>query len=46
MIGLPKVKRDKFSVFNFLTVTESRETTGRFIHLQGSGDRERSDLLN
>uniref|UniRef100_A0A4W6CV55 G patch domain containing 1 n=1 Tax=Lates calcarifer TaxID=8187 RepID=A0A4W6CV55_LATCA len=27
MIGLPKVKRDKFSVFNFLTVTESRETT-------------------
>ncbi|XP_019946507.2 G patch domain-containing protein 1 isoform X1 [Paralichthys olivaceus] len=27
MSGLPKVKRDKFSVFNFLTVTESRETT-------------------
>ncbi|XP_070759386.1 G patch domain-containing protein 1 [Enoplosus armatus] len=26
MVGLPKVKRDKFSVFNFLTVTESRET--------------------
>ncbi|CAB1448799.1 unnamed protein product [Pleuronectes platessa] len=26
MLGLPKVKRDKFSVFNFLTVTESRET--------------------
>ncbi|XP_026233418.1 G patch domain-containing protein 1 isoform X2 [Anabas testudineus] len=27
LVGLPKVKRDKFSVFNFLTVTESRETT-------------------
>ncbi|XP_071346026.1 G patch domain-containing protein 1 isoform X2 [Trachinotus anak] len=27
MVGLPKVKRDKFSVFNFLTVTESREIT-------------------
>ncbi|XP_029001004.1 G patch domain-containing protein 1 [Betta splendens] len=26
-VGLPKVKRDKFSVFNFLTVTESREMT-------------------
>ncbi|XP_040893988.1 G patch domain-containing protein 1 isoform X2 [Toxotes jaculatrix] len=26
VVGLPKVKRDKFSVFNFLTVTESRET--------------------
>ncbi|XP_030578448.1 G patch domain-containing protein 1 isoform X2 [Archocentrus centrarchus] len=25
LLGLPKVKRDKFSVFNFLTVTESRE---------------------
>ncbi|XP_028258548.1 G patch domain-containing protein 1 isoform X2 [Parambassis ranga] len=25
LVGLPKVKRDKFSVFNFLTVTESRE---------------------
>ncbi|KAM7015926.1 G patch domain-containing protein 1 isoform 1-T1 [Tautogolabrus adspersus] len=25
IVGLPKVKRDKFSVFNFLTVTESRE---------------------
>uniref|UniRef100_A0A3Q1IT03 G-patch domain-containing protein n=1 Tax=Anabas testudineus TaxID=64144 RepID=A0A3Q1IT03_ANATE len=34
LVGLPKVKRDKFSVFNFLTVTESRETTGNFIHLQ------------
>lgn len=28
VLGLPKVKRDKFSVFNFLTV-EKRETTGR-----------------
>ncbi|XP_039986617.1 G patch domain-containing protein 1 isoform X2 [Xiphias gladius] len=27
LVGLPKVKRDKFSVFNFLTVTESREMT-------------------
>uniref|UniRef100_A0A8C9ZKZ0 G patch domain containing 1 n=1 Tax=Sander lucioperca TaxID=283035 RepID=A0A8C9ZKZ0_SANLU len=27
LVGLPKVKRDKFSVFNFLTVPESRETT-------------------
>ncbi|AWP01022.1 putative G patch domain-containing protein 1-like isoform 2 [Scophthalmus maximus] len=27
LVGMPKVKRDKFSVFNFLTVTESRETT-------------------
>ncbi|XP_074484734.1 G patch domain-containing protein 1, partial [Sebastes fasciatus] len=27
LVGLPKVKRDKFSVFNFLSVTESRETT-------------------
>ncbi|XP_069031164.1 G patch domain-containing protein 1 isoform X2 [Embiotoca jacksoni] len=26
VLGLPKVKRDKFSVFNFLTVTDSRET--------------------
>ncbi|XP_044062771.1 G patch domain-containing protein 1 [Siniperca chuatsi] len=26
MVGLPKVKRDRFSVFNFLTVTESTET--------------------
>ncbi|XP_035991654.1 G patch domain-containing protein 1 isoform X2 [Fundulus heteroclitus] len=26
VVGLPKVKRDKFSVFNFLTVPESRET--------------------
>ncbi|XP_073321200.1 G patch domain-containing protein 1 isoform X2 [Pagrus major] len=26
LVGLPKVKRDKFSVFNFLTVTESRDT--------------------
>uniref|UniRef100_H2MWV6 G patch domain containing 1 n=1 Tax=Oryzias latipes TaxID=8090 RepID=H2MWV6_ORYLA len=25
LVGLPKVKRDKFSVFNFLAVTESRE---------------------
>ncbi|XP_047219311.1 G patch domain-containing protein 1 [Girardinichthys multiradiatus] len=25
LVGLPKVKRDKFSVFNFLTVPESRE---------------------
>ncbi|KAM6942759.1 G patch domain-containing protein 1 [Xenentodon cancila] len=25
LVGLPKVKRDKFSVFNFLTVTENRE---------------------
>ncbi|XP_017295369.1 G patch domain-containing protein 1 isoform X2 [Kryptolebias marmoratus] len=25
VVGVPKVKRDKFSVFNFLTVTESRE---------------------
>uniref|UniRef100_H3CA33 G patch domain containing 1 n=1 Tax=Tetraodon nigroviridis TaxID=99883 RepID=H3CA33_TETNG len=24
-VGLPKVKRDKFSVFNFLTVTESKD---------------------
>ncbi|XP_027137021.1 G patch domain-containing protein 1 isoform X2 [Larimichthys crocea] len=27
IVGLPKVKRDKFSVFNFLTATESRETS-------------------
>ncbi|RVE74927.1 hypothetical protein OJAV_G00027120 [Oryzias javanicus] len=27
LVGLPKVKRDKFSVFNFLTVTESRQPT-------------------
>ncbi|XP_058485374.1 G patch domain-containing protein 1 isoform X1 [Solea solea] len=27
VVGLPKVKRDKFSVFNFLNVTESREMT-------------------
>ncbi|XP_076592200.1 G patch domain-containing protein 1 isoform X2 [Chaetodon auriga] len=27
VVGQPKVKRDKFSVFNFLTVTESRETS-------------------
>lgn len=33
-MGLPKVKRDKFSVFNFLTVTESREAAGNFIHTQ------------
>ncbi|XP_034535760.1 G patch domain-containing protein 1 isoform X2 [Notolabrus celidotus] len=26
MIGMPKVKRDKFSVFNFLTVTETKDT--------------------
>ncbi|XP_015248319.1 PREDICTED: G patch domain-containing protein 1 [Cyprinodon variegatus] len=25
LVGLPKVKRDKFSVFNFLTVPESRQ---------------------
>uniref|UniRef100_A0A3B4WM79 G patch domain containing 1 n=1 Tax=Seriola lalandi dorsalis TaxID=1841481 RepID=A0A3B4WM79_SERLL len=36
LVGLPKVKRDKFSVFNFLTVTESREATGRFTHLHVS----------
>lgn len=29
-MGLPKVKRDKFSVFNFLTVTESRDPPGEF----------------
>lgn len=34
IVGLPKVKRDKFSVFNFLTVTESREAAGNFIHTQ------------
>uniref|UniRef100_A0A8P4K4U2 G-patch domain-containing protein n=1 Tax=Dicentrarchus labrax TaxID=13489 RepID=A0A8P4K4U2_DICLA len=27
VVGLPKVKRDKFSVFNFLTVTESRDSS-------------------
>nr|XP_020458272.1 G patch domain-containing protein 1 isoform X2 [Monopterus albus] len=27
VVGLPKVKRDKFSVFNFLTVAESRDPT-------------------
>ncbi|XP_070825674.1 G patch domain-containing protein 1 isoform X2 [Chaetodon trifascialis] len=27
VVGQPKVKRDKFSVFNFLTVSESRETS-------------------
>uniref|UniRef100_A0A672ZEE3 G patch domain containing 1 n=1 Tax=Sphaeramia orbicularis TaxID=375764 RepID=A0A672ZEE3_9TELE len=26
VVGLPKVKRDKFSVFNFLTMTENRAT--------------------
>ncbi|CAJ1049910.1 G patch domain-containing protein 1 isoform X1 [Xyrichtys novacula] len=26
-VGMPKVKRDKFSVFNFLTVTETRDTS-------------------
>ncbi|XP_074523404.1 G patch domain-containing protein 1 [Halichoeres trimaculatus] len=26
MVGMPKVKRDKFSVFNFLTVTETKDT--------------------
>nr|XP_046254210.1 G patch domain-containing protein 1 isoform X2 [Scatophagus argus] len=26
LVGLPKVKRDRFSVFNFLTVAESRDT--------------------
>lgn len=29
-VGLPKVKRDKYSVFNFLTVTESRDPPGEF----------------
>lgn len=29
-VGLPKVKRDKFSVFNFLTVTESKDPPGEF----------------
>ncbi|MBN3309868.1 GPTC1 protein, partial [Amia calva] len=29
IVGLPKVKRDKFSVFNFLTVTESRQPAAR-----------------
>lgn len=29
VVGLPKVRRDKFSVFNFLTM-ESRETAGGF----------------
>uniref|UniRef100_A0A8C6UW55 G patch domain containing 1 n=1 Tax=Neogobius melanostomus TaxID=47308 RepID=A0A8C6UW55_9GOBI len=28
VVGLPKVKRDKFSVFNFLIVPESKETSG------------------
>ncbi|KAM3877449.1 G patch domain-containing protein 1 [Diretmus argenteus] len=27
VVGLPKVKRDKFSVFNFLTVAETSETS-------------------
>ena len=27
-VGLHKVKRDKFSVFNFLSVPESRDTPG------------------
>ncbi|XP_068597974.1 G patch domain-containing protein 1 [Brachionichthys hirsutus] len=27
MVGLPKVKRDKFSVFNFLTVSDGREAS-------------------
>lgn len=35
-MGLPKVKRDKFSVFNFLTVTESREAPGGSSSLQGA----------
>uniref|UniRef100_A0A672F6M7 G-patch domain-containing protein n=1 Tax=Salarias fasciatus TaxID=181472 RepID=A0A672F6M7_SALFA len=30
IVGLPKVKRDKFSVFNFLTVNENQETAGEF----------------
>ncbi|MEQ2217344.1 hypothetical protein XENOCAPTIV_006259 [Xenoophorus captivus] len=33
LVGLPKVKRDKFSVFNFLTVPESREMAGRSTQL-------------
>ena len=32
MVGVPKVKRDKFSVFNFLSVTESREAAGELRH--------------
>ncbi|KAJ8343358.1 hypothetical protein SKAU_G00306870 [Synaphobranchus kaupii] len=28
LVGLPKVKRDKFSVFNFLTITDSSSTLG------------------
>lgn len=28
LVGLPKVKRDKFSVFNFLTVADSRGDSG------------------
>lgn len=36
-VGVPKVKRDKFSVFNFLTVAESREAPGEFSGLQTGG---------
>ncbi|XP_054627023.1 G patch domain-containing protein 1 isoform X2 [Dunckerocampus dactyliophorus] len=36
IVGLPKVKRDKFSVFNFLSVTESSERTAPAKALQTS----------
>ncbi|XP_045887900.1 G patch domain-containing protein 1 isoform X2 [Micropterus dolomieu] len=43
MVGLPKVKRDKFSVFNFLTVTESREPSAP-PKPPGAGKRSRWDV--
>ncbi|KAM4744894.1 G patch domain-containing protein 1 [Anableps anableps] len=43
LVGLPKVKRDKFSVFNFLTVPESRETAAPPKPLEG-GKKSRWDV--
>ncbi|XP_059214051.1 G patch domain-containing protein 1 isoform X2 [Centropristis striata] len=44
MVGLPKVKRDKFSVFNFLTVTESREPPAPPQPSTDGGKRSRWDV--
>ncbi|XP_056879538.1 G patch domain-containing protein 1 isoform X2 [Takifugu flavidus] len=47
-VGLPKVKRDKFSVFNFLTVTESREPpeVAKKSRWDVSDQQKKEDTLN
>uniref|UniRef100_A0A8C5ECT8 G-patch domain-containing protein n=1 Tax=Gouania willdenowi TaxID=441366 RepID=A0A8C5ECT8_GOUWI len=48
MVGLPKVKRDKFSVFNFLTVSDSQQLIGelRLQTVDVSSDRNSHPALS